>query len=243
MSRKKKKTKKNQTRNEHDYEWKKYEKRFTCDGCKEDGYGPRYRHKNSDYELHKECHTKSSELKIFHEFLKERSTLKFYKKQKQPRCCIACGRDICGYVYCEKVKGWSFHPCCSKLKPEFTNNKVIFRLRDKASSKCMWCNKKGQKTHVSGWSYISTCKKYRFHVYCIPEMKHEAWKKGYSMTLEEMDLSLLDGRRRSKKYGGRNFFKETAKIAGILLGAAVDPSGIIAGVAPIAVELFSNIFN
>ncbi|XP_059628132.1 uncharacterized protein LOC132270929 isoform X2 [Cornus florida] len=225
---------------EHDYDLKEYKKRFTCDGCKEEGYGPRYRCTNSDYELHEECHTKSSELKISHEFLKESSTLKFYEKQKQPRCCIACGRDICGYVYSDEVKGCNFHPCCTKLKPEFTNNEVIFRLCPKASSKCMWCIKKGQKTRVSGWSYISACKKYRFHVYCVPEMMHEAWKKGYSMTLEKMDLSLLDARR-SNRDGDPNFFKETVKIVGMLIGAAVDPSGITAGLVPIAVELLSGV--
>ncbi|THF98378.1 hypothetical protein TEA_018451 [Camellia sinensis var. sinensis] len=71
-----------------------------------------------------------------------------------------------------------------------------------SSSECMWCKKQASssstKSHdPGGCSYVCTRTKFHFHVYCITEMVHEAWKKGViiddstndiSTALKEMDL-------------------------------------------------------
>ncbi|XP_059627113.1 uncharacterized protein LOC132269911 [Cornus florida] len=158
-----------------------------------------------------------------------------FPRKQSTKCCIACGRNICGSFYHDKAKGWSLHPCCCNLESKLCIDGVNFELHDKVLSKCMWCNKKDHKTNIPGWSYVSACKKYHFHVHCVTEMVHEAWKKGVidkvdSVALEEMDLKLL---RNSNKYDGKglkNIIWKTVKIflktiVGILFG---DPSVIIA---------------
>ncbi|XP_059628137.1 uncharacterized protein LOC132270930 isoform X2 [Cornus florida] len=226
---------KNQTSHEHDFELiKNYNKPFTCDECKEEGFGPRYRCKHCAHELHEKCKFPTPE--ISHEFLRG-STLKYLDqlpRKMSTKCCIACGRNICGSFYHDEEKRWSLHPCCCNLESKLCIDGVIFELRDKVLSKCMWCNKKGHKTNIPGWSYFSACKKYRFHVHCVTEMVHEAWKKGAidkvdSVALEKMDLKLL---RKNDGKGLKNIIWKTVKIflktiVGILFG---DPSQIIASV-------------
>ncbi|XP_059625344.1 uncharacterized protein LOC132268529 [Cornus florida] len=116
----------------------------------------------------------------------------------------------------------------------------------------MWCKKKEprrHKTDIRGWSYISGCKEYQIHVYCVTEMVHEAWKKGNvidsnidSMALEKIDLQLLPN---SKKNKGKLGFKTIRKIVEIFLKSVVgvlfgDPSMVIASVVPSVAELISN---
>ncbi|XP_059628139.1 uncharacterized protein LOC132270931 isoform X2 [Cornus florida] len=230
---------KNQTSHKHELELKSYEKRFTCNGCKQEGLGPRYRCKHCDYELHKEC--RNPKLEISHEFLKGH-TLEFLD-QLPSKCsttrCIACGSNICGSLYHNKAKELYLHPCCSNLKSKLCIDGAIFKLRNEVVSKCMWCKKKEprrHKTDIRGWSYISDCKEYQIHVYCVTEMVHEAWKK------EKIDLQLLPN---SKKNQGKLGFKTIRKIVEILLKSVVgvlfgDPLMIIASVVPSVVELISN---
>ena len=82
---------------EHELELKNYQKPYICDGCKEDGFGKRYRCEECDYDLHEDCMFNKST--TTHKFFKE-STFKFY--DKPPRKCdkINCNdcKDIVMHV-------------------------------------------------------------------------------------------------------------------------------------------------
>ncbi|KAA8534218.1 hypothetical protein F0562_031589 [Nyssa sinensis] len=236
---------------EHEFEPQSYEKRFPCNGCKEDGFGSRHRCKCCDYELHNEC--KNPQPTISHDFFKG-YTFTFFEKlpegcgdiycKEHPRYCSACGKEICGFVYHCKEKGWNLHPCCSSLPTKRCIDGMSFELRNKASSKCMRCNHKvvrcGSKS-VPCWSYVCTSEPegYQFHVCCVIEMVHEAWKKGAvgnidSNALEKISLRLVvNSKRKDRKVS--QFLTTLAillkTIVGILLG---DPTAIV---APLFVEL------
>ncbi|KAL7228896.1 hypothetical protein ACSBR2_007565 [Camellia fascicularis] len=235
----------------HELELKRYNKRFACDGCKEDGFGSRYRCKDCDYSLHEEC--ASPKPTISPDFL-QGSAFEFCHQPCSTcaRPCYACGKAIRGYFYRCKSKELDLHPYCSNLKRNLYGMDFVHHDNEiSSSSKCVCCEKKmrwGTKKKNSGsCSYISTCKKYHFHVYCITEMLHEAWKEGainvstdgMSMPPEKMDLQLRKPNN-SNRSGGR--FGEILKtlstflgtIIGILLG---DPTGAL---MPVLIEFFLN---
>ncbi|GFY82184.1 hypothetical protein Acr_02g0004240 [Actinidia rufa] len=166
-------------RHEHEFKLESYNKRFTCAGCKKQGFGSRYKCEHCSYELHPEC--KCRKPTVTHDFFPG-SVFEFLE---QPhilgscgRICDACGKDIHGFVYHCRANDWDLHPCCSKLEKELRIDDTDFILCDKVTSKCMWCkNKKlcGTTSHVPGWSYVSGCGKYHFHVCCVAKMEHKAW--------------------------------------------------------------------
>ncbi|XP_059628147.1 uncharacterized protein LOC132270939 [Cornus florida] len=226
----------------HDLELKKYNKPFICSGCKEMGYGHRFRCESCDYELHKECkECLISKHEISHEIFKE-CTFKFFDKLSD-KVCDACGKDICGFAYHSEAEGKSLdlHPCCSNLKSKICMDGYDFELHEEVLSKCKWCNKKdlqGSKkgVNISGWSYISARKRCHFHVYCVTEMVREAWRQGLidnidSMALKKMNPQVVvnsnrvDGRRESEI--GRKPMKFLKAIIGFLLG---DPTMILGSV-------------
>ncbi|KAL7253160.1 hypothetical protein ACSBR1_007647 [Camellia fascicularis] len=92
-------------------------------------------------------------------------------------------RHIQGYLYACNARNLALHPCCSNLKANLCIGGMDFILHNKvsSSSKCKRCNQKtplGTKTGNPGCSYVSTCSKYHFHVYCITQMVHVAWTNG-----------------------------------------------------------------
>ncbi|XP_059628144.1 uncharacterized protein LOC132270936 isoform X2 [Cornus florida] len=241
-------TKEKQISHEHDLELKNYNKPFICSGCKELGFGPRFRCESCDYELHRECkECWISKSQISLEFF-EGCTFKFFD-QLANKICDACGKDICGFAYHSEAKDKSsldLHPCCSKLESKLCIDGYDFELHYEVLSKCKWCNKKylqGSKTatNISGWSYISARKRCHFHVYCVTEMVREAWRQGFidhidSVALKKLDTQLAvnwnrnsnrnDGRRESDHQFSRHTTKMFLKaIVGVLLG---DPTMLLA---------------
>ncbi|KAL7253153.1 hypothetical protein ACSBR1_007641 [Camellia fascicularis] len=218
-------------------EKKSYNKRFTCDGCKEKGCGSGYRCEHCDYELHEEC--MSLEHSISPEIF-PRSTFEFCHQPSSthPRSCDACGNYIKGYLYACNARNLALHPCCSNLKANLCIGGMDFILHNKvsSSSKCKRCNQKTPKTRNPCCSYVSTCNKYHFHVYCITQMVHEAWTNGdidgstddFAMTLEKMDLKPVETKNRNSGSGGNNIWRTISifisTIAACLLG---DPTGVL----------------
>ncbi|KAL7253151.1 hypothetical protein ACSBR1_007639 [Camellia fascicularis] len=215
-------------------EKKSYNKRFTCDGCKQKGFGSGYRCEHCDYELHEECmfpeHSISPEIfpRFIFEFCHQPSST-------HSRSCDACGNYIEGYFYACDARNLALHPCCSNLKANLCISGMDFILHNKvsSSSKCKRCNQKtplGTKTRNPGCSYVSTCKKYNFHVYCITQMVHEAWMNGdidgstddFAMALEKMDLKPVETKTRNGGSGGNNIWTTISificTIAACLLG-------------------------
>ncbi|XP_022881232.1 uncharacterized protein LOC111398523 isoform X2 [Olea europaea var. sylvestris] len=228
------------------YELKTYAKLFSCDGCKMKGSGERYVCNLCGQELHKECRHPTSE--VSHEnfggsiftFLDKPFT-RLGKKDRRvfSKCCDACGKDICGFNYHCEEDNLDLHPCCRKLEKKLVIDGTIFDLETKVSSRCGKCGKKKisrDEKNVLGWSYVSQCKKYHFHVYCITEMVQEASMRHGNLALENMDLRELV--RYNRNRGGRNTFLTKIKsfikiLLSVLLG---DPTMLISNVA---VELIS----
>lgn len=113
---------------------------------------------------------------ITHEFFKG-CDFKFYHfpprdrhGRKCERYCDACGKVVKGFVYhCNKA-GWDLHPCCKNLRNRLDIGGIIFRLHQKVLSECMWCHRvdpRGIVSGIRGWSYVSNCKRYHCHVYCV----------------------------------------------------------------------------
>lgn len=156
---------------------------FTCDGCKEHGFGVAYRCEGCNYDLHKDC--ARYENTLHHPFFKGR-IFEFMAAPPGPdeRVCDACGRDVNGFVYHCRNKGWDLHPCCAKLgKPlgiTIGQEQVMLHLHDKVQSKCGRCGLRGRaKKGEIGWSYVSTCKRFHFHVACIKDLMVEVCERLY----------------------------------------------------------------
>ena len=205
----------------HKFEKKNYPKPYWCDGCKEPGYGSRY--KRDDVELHREClfpsRTKS------HEFFPG-DTFKFLKKTpgENERCCDACGMDVKGFVYHCEAKKWDLHPFCHKLKNKMEIDGVKFQLccNKVPERKCLFCKKKKLPNGVRGipgWSYVSDeTKSANFHVHCSMKWVINSWKyieqqDNNRLTLK--NLSLTELKADSIERGGKNL--EYLRIAMLVL--------------------------
>ncbi|KAI9157394.1 hypothetical protein LWI28_021869 [Acer negundo] len=156
---------------------------YICDGCKETGVGESYRCEECNFDLHKYC--MFNKQNTHHDFYGS-CTFKFFDhpprtpSNKCGRYCNSCGKTVKGFVYHCKDKDLDLHPCCRNLPGKLEIDKVEFALRDnELKKKCHWCKKKKlEGSDCGGWSYVSKCEKYRYHVYCITEMMVEELKKG-----------------------------------------------------------------
>ncbi|XP_044507685.1 uncharacterized protein LOC123227097 isoform X2 [Mangifera indica] len=152
---------------DHELELKSYKRPYFCSGCKEPGFGSRYRCGQCDYELHKHWNRSG---------------------EKRQRYCKACGKLVKGFVFHNEKKGWVLHPCCLKLPRKFTVDGVEFALHDEVLSTCIFCKRKKRERTVSdfrGWSYVSKTKNLHFHVSCSTEWKLEVWGKGATYDNED----------------------------------------------------------
>ncbi|KAL6326829.1 hypothetical protein AAG906_011006 [Vitis piasezkii] len=190
---------------QHPLDLKNYQKPYICDGCKEQGFGSRYRCELCNYDLHADCAFTDSTTS--HKFFKA-CTFKFLD-QRPGKCCNSHCKDCMRYY----IDGIKFH------------------LRGTVSSKCIWCNQRnppGSVSGIRGWSYVSKCKNYRFHVYCATEMVNQVWKNGGSkdsnecLSIENVKLPLPVSLNRSGGSGSNSFMRIVKvflkTIAGILLG-------------------------
>ncbi|KAL9418819.1 hypothetical protein AB3S75_036718 [Citrus x aurantiifolia] len=232
----------------HKLELKSYKKPYNCDGCKELGFGARYRCDKCNFDLHQDCMLaapiahhdffKNSTFKIFHQPPQKCSD---YCRECQSYC-DACAKPVRGlYYHCEK-EGWDLHPCCRNLPNNLPIENIKFKLRNKVSSKCIWCKKKnleGTVSGIRGWSYVSECKEYHFHVHCAMDMVIDGWRNGAFnnqdgnslAALENLELPLLrqylSGNRRSSSKFTKVVKIVLKTIVGILLG---DPTVVLTGI-------------
>ncbi|KAG5237587.1 protein binding protein [Salix suchowensis] len=158
---------------------------YKCEGCKELGFGPCYEceHEDCNFYLHEECANATPS--AFHSFLK--CSLKFHSRAPQgapqggERFCDACGQDVLGFVYqCKHKNPHDYHPSCLKLKRTLTaEDGTRLHLKEKPPSKCLNCGSSKTSNGIKGWSYVSSCGQYCYHVACVKGMILEKWKKGY----------------------------------------------------------------
>ncbi|XP_054789569.1 protein VACUOLELESS GAMETOPHYTES-like [Prosopis cineraria] len=154
---------------------------FQCSGCKELGFGPRYQCHETDcpFVLHYHCATvRPTDRPRIHLFMGNRRFDFLWEPPGGPnrRYCDACGQDVRGFLYQDQYSKHNFdlHPCCMNLKRTISdpNGTVELNLKDKVPSKCVKCKRKGlnnvqSKEAFRGWSYVSSCGNYCYHVYCV----------------------------------------------------------------------------
>lgn len=223
----------------HELELEEYQKPYTCDGCKETGFGPRYRCKKCNFDLHKACMF-AQNAPDSHEFFPG-STFEFLTDPSacHEECkirCDACRKTINGFVFhCEK-DDLDLHPCCRNLKKSYRIEDVEFNLHEKVKGRCMWCKKKNinDSGQDNGWSYISECGEYHVHVACVTEIALESWYRSGGNTSEQslaLKMNLKEIQARGRGNGGRgNKFWRILKIliqtiVSIVIG---DPTTILA---------------
>ncbi|MCL7025692.1 hypothetical protein MKW94_006160, partial [Papaver nudicaule] len=142
-------------------------------------FGSCYRCEECNYDLHPDCISAASS--ISHPFYRK-CNFKFLKSPRGERLCDACGGDVKGFVYhCEK-SGRDLHPCCSKLPIQIESEGVKLNLQEKLTVECSWCGKRRLSHKVTGWSYVSTCNEFHFHVNCVKEMLMKIWERGHFNT-------------------------------------------------------------
>ena len=199
---------------EHQLVLRSFNKPYDCDGCRERGFGSRYRCESNDcdYVLHESCMFNSQT--ATHDFYPD-STFKFsYKPRSCGTWCNACENNINGFVYYCEDKDLDLHPCCLNLKNKMVIDGTKFKLTEK--------KRKSKGKSTGGWSYESKCNKYQFHVHRITEMIYESWKIGNckdensSLSLKNPELRLRRSSDRGSSRGGKYW-----KVAKIFLTAVV----------------------
>ncbi|KAF8402905.1 hypothetical protein HHK36_010997 [Tetracentron sinense] len=153
---------------------------YKCNGCKEPGFGPTYLCERNvcNFQLHRDC--AMARVSTIHSFYKD-CDFRFCKQapDNKPRFCDACVKDINGFVYHCRQEGYDLHPSCANLPLSLEANGVKLDLKKTISSNCGRCRSRALWKKVTGWSYVSTCGQYQFHVSCVKDMIAENWKNGY----------------------------------------------------------------
>ncbi|KAK8671719.1 hypothetical protein V6N13_038306 [Hibiscus sabdariffa] len=169
---------------QHELTPAKSEVPFSCDGCKELGFGSCYQCPvtNCSYIVHKECHNPPLTLSS-HQFFQS-SHFQFHEESPTgpgTRICDVCVSDIHGFSYqCSRGKH-DLHPRCANLPPAFSlpdSDKAIY-LCDEIKSRCLKCqSKKRSSGKVQGLSYVSSDGKLCYHVACLNKALVENWRNG-----------------------------------------------------------------
>lgn len=207
----------------HDLKMRYYMKPYTCDGCKEKGFGPRYRCEECDYNLHEACAYNGFE-PVSHEYF-PRAKFIFRRtppKACHPECkirCDACRKTINGFVFHCEEDDVDLHPCCRNLQKCYRIDDVEFNLHKKVNGKCVWCKRRSLRDGGgadNGWSYVSGCGKYHVHVGCISDMALEEWNNScnnYNNSIRRAAGSSSSSGSRSSSYHATS-----SRIAGQSLG-------------------------
>ncbi|XP_004142834.1 uncharacterized protein LOC101213112 [Cucumis sativus] len=250
-------TKKFRTKShKHELQLKSYTKPYICDGCKERGFGSRYRCEKCDYDLHQYCMETTPSTS--HDFFPN-STFNLYTTPPKAchkhckRRCDACRKPINGFVYHCKKDDLDLHPCCRNLKREYTikgegegEEELKFILHKNMKQKCLWCNKKSIKEggRSNGWSYISKCNRYHVHVTCVTEMFLEVWNNKNetinkincnvkednlkALALHKVDLKEIQAKKNGHGKSGKKYWKILKVILTIVSIVLGEPTMIVA---------------
>ncbi|KAL5712696.1 hypothetical protein ACHQM5_014841 [Ranunculus cassubicifolius] len=152
---------------------------YKCNGCKEIGWGLRYRCDECNYDLHKDCafaDMMKSDVSFY-----QNCTFRLHQRGFVGSCCKACGNSTQGFVYYCPAKQCYLHPGCASLPPILQGEKVELHLREYVTSRCMRCDGLNLWGQSRGWSYRSSCKNYNVHVSCmkyaVKRKVEDKWEK------------------------------------------------------------------
>ncbi|KAL5710875.1 hypothetical protein ACHQM5_021386 [Ranunculus cassubicifolius] len=185
---------------QHLYHWHNLELQhskteYTCDGCKERGWGTRYRCEECNYDLHKSCALVTPTM--FHSFY-QNCFFEFHENAKGQRYCNACGKDVLGFAYHCSETGYDLHPCCATLPRVLQGDNVELHLCESLLTSCGKCRGKELFGKIKGWSYKSTGKGHHFHVSCVKEMVIEAEMNNFTMEITKVPNLRVGGKAKGK---------------------------------------------
>ncbi|XP_028765450.1 uncharacterized protein LOC114723428 [Neltuma alba] len=165
---------------------------FNCSGCKEQGFGPRYecakKNCRAKYILHKECFEAHPKDRFrTHPVMGDRGFKFLWTAPVGPnnrRLCHACVGNVHGFLYRARSNAsWLYlHPSCMNLGSTISHpyKKMELNLRNEAPSNSQCVNCKRQDLNVGGgWSYVSSCGNYWYHVDCLKKLILEIRERGY----------------------------------------------------------------
>ncbi|RLM70089.1 hypothetical protein C2845_PM17G05860 [Panicum miliaceum] len=120
--------------------------RFLCNGCKEQGVGPRYTCDCSDdnsFNLHTCCAIAVPDNGTLVHPLFPDLTFKLLR-ETPPRVpdrmiCDACGAYVLGFVYHCFEEDLDLHPCCASLGKRIHSDRVFELVRNTSRSCGLWC--------------------------------------------------------------------------------------------------------
>jgi len=209
---------------------------FMCSGCKEIGFGSSYNCeiRNCNYIVHEECAEPVKH--AVHPFFRK-CDFEFCEKAEEGRFCDACGKDLLGFFYHSKKKGffnqlfgtrYSLHPCCLNLKDNISDGhgNVIMTLCHEVPSDCVHCKQRNVvRNQFEGWSYVCSDEKSCVHVSCFKDM-----------ILENLN------NKNSSRGRKRAFLKFTGKlVVGVLIDIVLmDPTNSITTIVEGVASLFSE---
>ncbi|KAJ6717888.1 CYSTEINE/HISTIDINE-RICH C1 DOMAIN FAMILY PROTEIN [Salix purpurea] len=122
---------------------------YKCEGCKELGFGPMLRMRARRLQL-----------------LSSRGMRKCY--------------SICFPFIFEVQLEISLPELRKELKRTLiTEDGKRLHLKEKPPSKCLNCRSSITSNGIKGWSYVSSCGQYCYHVACVKDMVLENWRNGY----------------------------------------------------------------
>ncbi|XP_057530163.1 uncharacterized protein LOC130808714 [Amaranthus tricolor] len=158
---------------------------FTCNGCRELGYGSCYTcQPHCNYHLHNIC--RNAPPTMSHPFFKQcqfvldKSIIpppKHHYYQGLENLCVACGTSVQGWRYVHTINGSYpifMHPRCMTI-PYST---LYTRLESIDCAHCRGTISMGSDQGVKGWGlYIEHG--VVVHVKCVKEMLHKDWERRY----------------------------------------------------------------
>lgn len=163
---------------------------FVCDGCREIGYGTRYKcSAGCNYHLHERCHIPIHE--TYHPFYEQR-LFKFHR-QHSPNIpgsiglrnlCESCGEEVKGWMYrtdenaSNRGRNIFLHPCCMHLPHRVDDNsgEILILKKRLETIKCHFCDNTTLGGRIKGWAYISNNQALGTHVKCMADMMYKDWK-------------------------------------------------------------------
>ncbi|XP_066336915.1 G-type lectin S-receptor-like serine/threonine-protein kinase CES101 isoform X2 [Miscanthus floridulus] len=158
---------------------------FMCNGCKEPGYGPRYRCDcgggGQSLDLHTGCALAEDTL-VHPLFGYGKLEFRFLHEPPPPvgaTFCNACGEPTHGYVYhCfEQDIHLHLHPCCASMPDHIIHDGRAFELRRKASRPCVLCgDNKGHRSMFWAYSSYFDGEVVDLHVACLKENARISWE-------------------------------------------------------------------
>ncbi|KMT07509.1 hypothetical protein BVRB_6g151230 [Beta vulgaris subsp. vulgaris] len=152
---------------------------FTCNGCKEMGYGSCYTCTNKcNYHLHTAC--QNAPPVMCHpffgqgQFVLDKSMLPPYNHQGLANLCVACGTIVQGWRYVLAINGGYtifLHPCCITLP-----HPTLYAKLENVN--CVHCqSSRVGNEGAQGWAYVKNG--FAVHVKCMKDMLHKDWERKY----------------------------------------------------------------